>query len=437
MVLSFVQIGVSSVDSAGTIEIVSISSDGLQGNGHSENPSISSDGRFVAFDSVASNLVPGDTNSAPDIFVNDRKTGITNRVSVASDGSQGNNYSRESYISADGRFVVFSSAASNLVSEDLNGKPDIFVYDMQAEETNLVSVASDRTQGNLSSYSPVISPNGRYVSFTSYSDNLVDLDTNNTWDVFVYDRQTRIIDLVSFDPDGFQFPVLLLGVDPQPSYLSADGRYVLFSLRMFPPCHFPSVCEDPFSELYLRDRSAAKTEKLIFVCEAGWDCYYPGDGNISSDGHYVAFTSGFGGLAKKNIFTYDTQNGLIELVSAAIDGSPGYSSGYSMFSSNDRYVVFDSNDSNLVIGDTNARTDIFIRDRIMRRTELVSLASDGSQGNNSSSDPFVSANGRFVAFSSYASNLVIGDKNSRKDIFVRDRGIASLWLKYYLPIMVR
>ena len=171
---------------------VSVNSAGVQGNEVSLFPSISSDGRFVAFESYASNLVPGDTNGLPDSFVRDRQTGQTTRVSVDSAGLEGNDRSHHySNISSDGRFVAFGSFASNLVPGDTNSKTDIFVHDQQTGQTTRVSVDSAGLQGNDTSYLPSISSDGRFVAFMSYASNLVLGDTNGLPDVFVHDRRPR------------------------------------------------------------------------------------------------------------------------------------------------------------------------------------------------------------------------------------------------------
>ncbi|MDT7943806.1 MAG: hypothetical protein RQ985_04565, partial [Dehalococcoidia bacterium] len=160
-------------------------SDGTEGNGYSWFPSISADGRYVAFESIASNLVPGDTNGVSDVFVHDRLTGQTTRVSVASDGTQGHSASDHPSISADGRYVAFESFASNLVPGDTNGKRDVFVHDRLTGQTARVSVASDGTQGNGDSIYPSISADGRYVAFVSGASNLVPGDANGNIDVFI------------------------------------------------------------------------------------------------------------------------------------------------------------------------------------------------------------------------------------------------------------
>jgi hypothetical protein len=170
---------------------VSVASDGTQSNSDSEYPSINADGRYVAFSS-ASKLVPGDTNGSYDVFVHDRQTGITERVSVASDGTQGNydsGYWNSPCISADGRYVAFDSGASNLVPGDTNWPTDVFVRDRQAVRTTRLSVASDGAQANGGSWYACISADGRYVAFGSGAVNLVPGDTTG-WDVFVRDRWT-------------------------------------------------------------------------------------------------------------------------------------------------------------------------------------------------------------------------------------------------------
>ncbi len=146
---------------------ISIASDGAQGNGDSDYSAVSDDGRYVAFDSFASNLVPGDSTPGRDIFVHDRQTGEITLVSINSDSVQANDESYFPAISGDGRYVVFTSFATNLVSGDTNGKRDIFLHDRQIGATERVSVASDGTQGNNFSSDPAVSNDGRYVVFSS------------------------------------------------------------------------------------------------------------------------------------------------------------------------------------------------------------------------------------------------------------------------------
>jgi Tol biopolymer transport system component len=286
----------------GTTERVSVDSSGLQGNAGSLHPSISPDGRHVAFSSNASNLVPTDTNSQMDVFVHDRVSGTTELVSVSTSGAQGNGTSELPSMSTDGRCVVFDSAATNLAPLDTNGRVDVFVRDRQIGLTTRVSRSSTGAQGNGHSSLPCISADGHYVAFMSEATNLVAGDTNASDDVFVSDRQTGTTERVSVGAGGVQGN----GHSSEPS-LSADGRCVAF-------------------------RSNAT--------------------NLDPTGH-------------AGIFVRDLQSLTTEFVSIATDGSipsGGYSSLPSI-SAGGRYVAFRSNATDLVPGDTNGEVDIFIHDR--------------------------------------------------------------------------
>jgi archaellum component FlaF (FlaF/FlaG flagellin family) len=224
LVASAILAGVGAAQSPTTVR-VSVDSHGAQGNAASGlyGVSVSADGRYVAFESVSDNLVPGDTNGVDDVFVRDRQSGQTERVSVDSSGVQGNGRSNFPSISADGRYVAFWSLADNLVSGDTNGAYDVFVHDRQSGQTERVSVDSSGAQANNSSFNPSISGDGRYVAFQSYADDLVPGDTNGFADVFVHDRQSHWTERVSVDSSGVQGD----GHSYLPS-ISADGRHVAF-----------------------------------------------------------------------------------------------------------------------------------------------------------------------------------------------------------------
>jgi len=194
----------------GTTERVSVDSSGNQANmgsyGSYTIPAINADGRFVTFNTDANNLVPGDTNGTFDIFVHDRQSGTTERINVDSNGNQGNNGAFSSALSADGRYVAFRSQASNLVPGDTNGFEDVFVRDRQNGTTERVSVDSNGNQGNFFSLFqfPAISADGRFVIFISYASNLVPGDANDTWDVFWHDRQNSTTIRVNVDSNGVE-----------------------------------------------------------------------------------------------------------------------------------------------------------------------------------------------------------------------------------------
>lgn len=212
----------------GHYELVSVSSQGEAGrrNDYYDNPGISDDGRYVVFASPSDVSVEGDTNKSVDIFVHDRQTHQTRRISAASDGSQTNGGSYNPSISSDGNYVVFSSIANNLVSNDSNKYWDIFVHDLRSGETELVSVsfANGSANGDSGGWgtdnSNAISADGRYIAFSSYASNLTTLGGYMV-SVYLYDRQTRKTVNVSVDTKGRPDK----GYNPA---ISADGSRIVF-----------------------------------------------------------------------------------------------------------------------------------------------------------------------------------------------------------------
>jgi len=413
---------------AGTTERVSVAFDGTQANGWSYSPSISADGLFVAFESEGSNLVTGDTNGYGDIFVHDRQTGQTTRVSVASDGTQGNSGSYNPSISADGRFVGFVSHASNLVAGDTNGDWDIFVHDRQTGETTRVSVASDGTQGNDHSYdlSPSISADGRFVAFESRASDLVPGDTNGLYDIFVHDRETGETTRVSVASDGTQGN----GDSSSPS-VSADGRFVAFHSEA--TNLVPGDTNGTY-DTFIHDRDTRETTRVSVASDGTEGNSFSFDPSISADGRFVAFESRASNLVagdtnyRWDIFVHDRQTGETTRVSVASDGAQGEGGNtYELSLSPDgRFVAFASAARNLVPGDANRASDIFVHDRQTGETTHVSVASDGTRGNWDSYRPSISADGRYVAFRSTSSNLVPGDTDWNSDILVHDRFTVAL-----------
>ncbi len=409
--------------SSDAIQRVSVASDGSQGNGYSFAPTINGDGRYVAFYSEASNLVPGDSDGTWDVFIHDRQSGATEGVSVDSAGVQGNASSFGGAMSADGRHVVFESYASNLVPGDTNGTWDVFLRDRQTQTTERVGLASDGAQGNGISSVGVVSPDGRFVAFLSGASNLVPGDTNNNVDIFVRDRLTGTTERMSVASDGTQG-----NGDSSGATMSADGRYVAFfsgASNLVPGDTNDNV------DIFVRDRQTGTTERINVASDGTQANDYSQVAAISADGRYVAFESMAGNLVPGDtngdydIFVRDRQMGATERVSVASDETQA--NGFNhvpTISADGRYVAFESYASNLVPGDTNFTTDVFLRDRQTGTTERVNLALDGSQSNASAGFPAMSVDGRYVAFFSASSNLVPGDTNGVTDIFVRDRSVA-------------
>jgi len=348
-------------------ERASENSDDQQANNESWDPAISNDGRFVAFTSMASNLVPDDTNNSYDVFLYDRQEDTTTRVSEATSGAQGNGPSMNPAISGNGRFIAFETEATNLsVKLDRNGNQDVYVHDRLRGTTNRVTINNDGKQADGYSFDPSISDDGRFVAFASSATNLsVKADRNDDVDVFVYDRRARTTNRVSVN-------------------------------------------------------TARK--------EGNGDSYEPA---ISASGRYVAFTSKARNLddndrnSESDIFVYDRNNQTTERVSVASSGQQANDRSWGpAISASGRVVAFVSSATNLVPDDTNSQVDAFVHDRGNGRTTVVSVSSDGTMGNGSvlPDEPVeISPNGALVIFVSFATNLISGDVNNAPDAFVHDR----------------
>ena len=412
---------------------VSVDSRGHEAEPWSTTPSLSADGRYVSFDSGASNLVPDDTNGFGDVFVHDRRTGWTTRVSVDSAGSQAHGNSGVSSISADGRRVVFLSTAPDLVPRDTNGKLDVFVHDLETGVTVRASVDSVGAEANDHSYWPRISADGRFVAFESPASNLVPGDTNGTTDVFVHDLQTGATVRASVDSAGRQAS----GPSVRP-VISGDGRFVAFASSA--PDLVPGDTNGAY-DVFVKDLVAGTTVRAS-VDPSG------GEGNddstysaITPDGRWVAFTSAASNLVpgdtngQDDVFLVDLRTGRTGRMSvstsgAQADGQSGWA-GISI-SAGGRFVAFDSWADNLVPDDTNEIDDVFVHDTSTGETTRASVDSFGEQATVfayslfGSDWPSLSADGSSIAFESYATNLVPCDTNQDFDVFVRERGPTPL-----------
>jgi Tol biopolymer transport system component len=462
---------------AGTTVRVSVGAGGAQATGGtSEKASVSADGRYVTFISDAPNLVAGDTNDNDDLFVRDVQSGTTTRVNVGAGGVQSNGAAVTATISGDGRYIAFVESATNLVAGDTNGQLDVFVRDRQTATTTRVSVATGGAQGNGTSASQGISADGRYVVFSSDATNLVTGDTNATNDVFVRDRTTATTTRVSVATGGAQAN----GPSNRPA-ISSDGRYVAFSSRALSlggtaegtvyrrdrtggtTIAVSKSTAGAFASGTNNIASISGDGSIVGFTSAGTNVVpqdldrngvpdvfdrviatnttelvsrhgsFQGNGgaaepSMSSDGRYVAFTSDSSDLVPNDtngdsdVFVRDTSTGVVQLVSAAVStGVPGAGISYDpSISSDGHWVAFTSTAPNLSPFDTNGKQDVFLRNLDTRTTRLVSVDSDDAVSDGDSSQPSISANGSFVAFMSVADNLAVNDFNFHTDVFVRD-----------------
>ena len=343
---------------------VNMAGDNVQGN----EPSISGDGRYVAFASDATDLVPGDENQVTDVFVRDRQAGTTSRVSVDAGGRDPDERSSGPSVSGDGRYVAFTSSASDLVVGDGNAAEDVYLRDLQTNTTARVSLDMNGGDPLGSSGDPSVSADGRYVAFTSVAGDLVPGDGNSIDDVYVRDVQTNTNTRVSIDTGGTNTN----GISAFPA-ISGNARYVAFH---------------------------SHATDLV-----------AGDGNSRAD-----------------IFVRDLQTNTT--TRASVDTAGGDSDGLSLgstISGDGRYVGFGSAATDLVNGDGNDTFDAFVRDRQTETTTRVSVNLLGFEANGASAGfgtngPVLSADGRYVGFESEAPNLVNGDGTSGifgPDVFVR------------------
>lgn len=354
------------------------------GNNTSDRVSLSADGRWATFDSLAGNLVAHDDSAFQDVFLQDRSTGETVMV------TNGRGTSTASDISADGRYVLFDSFASSLVPGDTNGKGDVFVYDRETAEIERL------TDGDGGSYAAGISDDGRYVALYSFATNLVPDDTNNYRDVFLYDRDTDTITRLtngtssSFDPA-----------------ISGDGQWVSFYSGA---SNLVPGDQNRARDVFLYDVAHGTTSKITDGSAAS----YSGMDALSTDGRYLTFWSDAADLVPgddngvQDVFVFDRTLGTTTRIT---DGN-NHSSRPSI-SGDGQHVAFESYATDLAPGtDKNDQLDVFVYDAPTGITTRIG----GSSGPTSRAA--VSADGAVVGFTSSASDLAPGDTNDLADVFV-------------------
>ena len=464
---------------AGPAQAVSVRNPNLPlpagGNGDSVSPVISADGRFVLFSSSANNLVPGDNGQLGfDIFLRDRASNTTTLVSANFSGTGGGNgNSTGGQISTNGRYVAFQSDSSDLIAGDTNGVSDIFVRDLLAGTNILVSVAGDGSWGNGASTDPVMTPDGRFVAFISAASNLVPNDTNGISDIFVRDLLNGTTTLVSVGATGNATTTL------SPPVITPDGRYMAFasSAQGLAAGVSPSsqgevyVRDLIFNVTLWASPNAANTASNVLQASnaSSWHSV------ISDDGRFISFkTSAATGPAAAMIFQYDSLNGTTTsinsngfapwtqnddvygpemspdgrfvvfvatnfgclsvqlwdgqagtnlLVSAALDGSyPTNSlSSTPAVSPDGRYVVFLSNATNLVASANASGYHIYRRDVLAGVTQLVDADTNGVGSTDEfGTIPSMTENGQLITFAGLDGSLVPGDNNGTYDVFLRD-----------------
>jgi len=468
---------VRSAESAGATQVstrVSVDSAGAQATGGafgSVFPSLSGDGRWVAFSSHATNLVPDDTNNVSDTFVHDRLTGTTTRVSVGHTGAQANNPSIwAAHLSHSGRYVALASDAFNLVPGDTNGSQDIFVHDRDADGDGIfdetgpgersnarVSVASDGSQSNGRSFNDVgsISPDGRFVTFASDASNLVPDDGNGVTDVFLHDRDADADGIFDEAGPGERATVRIsddaAGGDAngrsQNVSASGDGRFVVFESSA---CDLvPGDCSgagdsNGFDDIFLRDRDAdadgifdepgaSSTVRLSVGLGGEQGNHESFEPHISADGSTVVFVSRASNLVAgdtngfRDVYAWDRASGTLRAVTVSQAGRFGNSnSGSPMPNADGRFIVFDSRANNLTAGVTGGEPQVLLHDRLTGQTALLSVTPSGDLPNGGTGAPFgVSADGAVVAFKAAASDVVAGDTNGQEDVFVRAAALGS------------
>ena len=423
----------------GTTRLVSRTAVGTSGNGESDSPAISPDGRYVAFHSRASDLVAGDTNASHDVFVWDSQNDTVTLVSRTPAGRSGAGDSFAPKLAASGRTVIFLSTAGDLVSQDTNNTSDVFSFNLDSSTMTLVSVNRNGFSGNGACGVPVMSADGRHVAFLSQASDLVTNDFNTFNDVFVRDLQTGITRLVSVNAAGTGSGNRL-SFDP---VMSADGRIIAFGSQATNLVTLPDT--NNFPDVFVRDMQLGSTRLASvnrFGTAAGGNngvnSILPASFNpfVSADGSKVLFTSLAQDLAagdsnaKQDIFLYDVagQTNTLISVNKFGTGSGNGASGVTpqSLSTDGRYVAFYSDASDIGSADLNGRTDVFLRDLATNGTKIISRAKVGGfAGNGNSYQPVMSADGSTVLFTSDADNFVANDSNSASDIFTASSALGA------------
>lgn len=408
-------------------------------NDGSFTPSVSRDGRWVTFASDASNLVREDTNNRRDVFLRDLQRGTTTRINLSSRGRQANLDSYNPAISDDGRFVVFDSYATNLVPDDLGRHGDVFLHDRDTGTTTRVSRGIDGKETDRDSGFAAISGDGSVIAFESSAHNLRAGSPGGVTDIYLVDHAGVLLDWVSRsmldgEANGGSGDISL----------SRDGQVVAFASAA---TNLVPTDTNLADDVFVRDRSLGLTRRASVNSLGGEGNDDSGVPSLSDDGSAVAFTSKASTLTSldpttqnvpkflvnpggvldvgdenfvPDVFVHSMATGATDLVSVATAGTQGTAESFDASISGDgTLVAFTSLAEDLVAGDTNHSPEIFRRDLTTHQTQRISVGDGDRQGNGASVQPSMSADGTRIAFTSEASNLVPGDRNHSGDVFVR------------------
>lgn len=438
----------------GTTARASVTSSGTQANNatpatsvpDTTSPEMSLDGRWIAFSSDATNLVSGDTNGVADIFLRDIATGVTTRVSVTSTKAQANGASYSPSLSVDGRWLAFASLATNLVSGDTNGVADIFLRDLKSGTTKRLSVSTVGTQADGPSNSPFVSLFGEYVTFESEAANLAAGDTNDTSDAFIRDVKAKKTARIAPPAIAEDLP-LQETIWTSHARISYEGRYVAYHRG----AKRPGLDTPTASDVFILDRATGRSTQIAMGPWAGTAKVMSQNPVISADGRYVAFDA-YSVITERDtianndvlrptrdiisaddslvvnpfdprdVMMYDRVNKSSQPLSSNPAGPVADGDSYDpRISANGHVIAFSSDATNLAAGDTNGTTDVFVRDLEARVTSRVSVPGGFGESSGASQRPSISYEGRHVVFASAGKDLVADDTNSTSDIFRRDR----------------